>query len=300
MHGDHIGHLFALLAAINWAFALVLFKRSGEHVSPLSLNIFKNTVGIVLLVATLAATGQGWQVLRSYPVEDVAILVLSGVLGIALADTIQFIALNAVGVGTISVIDCTYSPIAVMLGWLMLGEKLSVGDWSGIVLIVAGVLLAADRRAAGTQSTRQTALGVLAGVGAIALMVVSIVFAKPVLTVDRFPLVWATLLRLSVGTVVLAVMAVASPDRRQVWSCFRPTRVWWYSVSGSVLGAYLAMLFWVGGFKYARVSEAAILNQTSVIFAIILATVVLKEPFGRRRLLAVCSAFSGAALVTLA
>lgn len=298
MQHESLGHLYALLAAITWAFALILFKRSGEHLSPLALNMFKNVVGIILLGATLALTGQGLSTIAQFPIEDVAILVISGILGIAIADTIQLYALNTVGVGTISIVDCTYSPFAILLGWWMLGETLTVGDWVGIILIVSGVLLAVQRDSTSGRTLLETVLGVAAATLAIALMVIGIVFAKPVLTVDGFPLLWATFLRLSLGTLVLAVVAAASPNRRRVWSCFRPSGVWWFSVPAAFFGAYLAMMFWVGGFKYAKVANAAILNQTSVIFAIVLATIVLKERFDRRRLLAVIAALTGTVLVT--
>ena len=60
-----------------------------------------------------------------------------------------------------------------------------------------------------------------------------------------------------------------------------------------MLGTYLAYVFWVGGFKYADASIAAILNQTTVVFAIILATVIVKERLTRRKALAVLLAVVG-------
>ena len=48
-----LGQTCALLAAITWASALVLFKLSGERVAPIGLNLFKNTVALILLGATL-------------------------------------------------------------------------------------------------------------------------------------------------------------------------------------------------------------------------------------------------------
>ena len=101
------------------------------------------------------------------------------------------------------------------------------------------------------------------------------VWAKPVL--DDFPLIWATTLRLSVGTVVLALIALGSPRRKVYWAAMRPSAIWKISLPASVLGTYFAMVFWVGGFKYTDASIAGILNQTSIIFAIILAAVILKE-----------------------
>jgi drug/metabolite transporter (DMT)-like permease len=60
---------------------------------------------------------------------------------------------------------------------------------------------------------------------------------------------------------------------------------------------YFALLFWIAGFKYTYASLAAILNQTSVIFALILASVFLKERFTRRKLAAVVLAFAGVAII---
>jgi len=61
----------------------------------------------------------------------------------------------------------------------------------------------------------------------------------------------------------------------------------------------LAMVFWVAGFKYAPASVAAILNQSSTIIALILATLVLKEPFSIRKFVAAILGISGVLIVTL-
>jgi drug/metabolite transporter (DMT)-like permease len=54
----------------------------------------------------------------------------------------------------------------------------------------------------------------------------------------------------------------------------------------------------VGGFKYtANAGVAAILNQTSVVFALLLATVVLREALTRRKLAAVVLALAGVVLI---
>ena len=59
------------------------------------------------------------------------------------------------------------------------------------------------------------------------------------------------------------------------------------------------MILWIAGFKYTYASIAAVLNQTSVIFAIILATVFLKESFSGRKYAAVVLAVMGVLLVSL-
>ncbi len=299
MGTEAFGEFCALMAALTWACALVLFKRTGETVPPLPLSLFKNIIALILLGVTLLIFPHGVEILGQFPPGDFAILLLSGLLGIALADTIFFYALNLVGVGIISIVDCLYSPMIILFSFLILSEELTVFHFIGIALILAAVSLA-SRHAPPVNRTRgQIILGVLLGAVALALMTFGIVIAKPVLDMNDFPLIWATAIRLLVGTVALALLAFLLPGRKKLLSVFRPSRVWRISIPASVLGTYVALLFWMAGFKYAKASIAGILSQTSIIFAIILASVILKEEFTRRKLMAVVLAVVGVLVVTL-
>jgi drug/metabolite transporter (DMT)-like permease len=287
------------MAALTWAFALVLFKRTGERVSPLALNLFKNAVALVLLAATLLVLPGGIEAAWHFSYGDVAILLLSGLLGIAIADTLLFHALNVIGVGILSIVDCLYSPLIILFSFLMLSEELTVFTLLGTGLILTAVLISSRHTPPRDRTRGQIAWGVLLAASSMALMAFGIVIAKPVLDLNDFPLIWGTTLRLLIGTFALAMFAVASPSRKQFLSVFRPSSVWKISLPASFLGAYLAMIFWVAGFKWADASIAGVLNQTTVVFAIILATLFLKERFTRRKLAAVLLAACGGTIVTV-
>ena len=276
----------------------MLFKRSGERIPPLALNLFKNVVGLILLVVTLVVTRDGIGNVLQFPMEDVYILLISGTIGIALADTLLFCALNRIGVGILSIVDCTYSPCIILLGVLLLSEQLTVFHYVGGALIVGGVLTVAGVRPPAGCTRGRLMAGMLMGLLAIVLMAFGIILAKLVL--PHFPLIWATTIRLAVGTVVLAMCSAASPQRKELWSVFRPSRVWRAAVPASVLGTYLSLILWVAGFKYTDVSIASLLNQTSVIFALIFATLILKEGFGGRKLAAAVLTMAGIVIVWLA
>jgi drug/metabolite transporter (DMT)-like permease len=297
MSASLLGEGCALGAAMAWACALVLFKRSGEHVAPLPLNLFKNVVGVILLVVTLVVLQDGLSTPMSHPPRELLILAISGIIGIALADTLFFYGLNTIGVGLISVVDCLYSPSVIFFSWLLLGETLTVAHYVGGALIVFAVLIASGHKPPKGKTRGQILMGMLLAGSGIASMGFGIVLAKPVL--EEFPLFWATLIRLLAGTLALAVITVALPERKELWSVFRPSRAWRFSVPAAVLGMYLALLLWIAGFKYTLASLAGILNQTSVIFAIILASIFLKEKFTQRKLIAVVLALGGVVLVTL-
>ncbi len=80
-----IGEIMAVSTAIIWAVAVILFKKSGETVHPIGLNLFKNLVGVLLLIPTLFFLNQ--LNLRDIPLNDYFLIFVSGVIGIGIADT---------------------------------------------------------------------------------------------------------------------------------------------------------------------------------------------------------------------
>jgi drug/metabolite transporter (DMT)-like permease len=296
------GELCALLAALTWACAMVLFKYSGQRVTPLALNLFKCVVAVVLLGVTLLAAlrfqpllgDESVERVLSLPTGHIWILVASGVIGIALADTLFFYSLNIVGVGIISIVDCLYSPLVILLSWVMLSEQLTLAHFMGLALILAGVVVSTGHALPPNTTRRQLLAGILFGALAMALMAFGIVIAKRVL--EQWPLIWATTIRLVAGTLMLAVMMLLPARSRALWSVFRPSAAWKTAIPAAVLGA-LALIFWIAGFKYADASINAILNQTTIVFAIILATVIVREPLTRRKLVAIVLALTGVLIV---
>jgi drug/metabolite transporter (DMT)-like permease len=307
MDSSFVGASCALSAAVVWAFAMVLFKKS-EKIHPMALNLFKNVVGMILLVATLAVCmaklGTGWDMIRSITAGDLGILVLSGFLGITLADTLFFYSLNLCGVGIVSIVDCLYSPFIILFSWLYLTEELTLLQYIGATMILAAVLITTQCKPPPNRTRGQLLAGIVLGAVNMALMAIGIVVAKRVLeaycspSLEDFSMtLWVTLIRLAAGSVFLTLIILASPRRKALLAVFRPSRDWKLTLPGAVLGGYLAMILWIEGFTHTTASLASILNQTNTLFALILATVFLKESFTKRKAAAMAIALAGIVLV---
>jgi drug/metabolite transporter (DMT)-like permease len=128
-------------------------------------------------------------------------------------------------------------------------------------------------------------------------MAIGVILTKPVL--DRSPLLWATTIRMLGAVVAIVLLSAFSPRHRKLWRALVPSSNWRIIVPASVLGTYVAMLVWLGGMKYTQASTASILNQTSAVFVLPVAALVLGESITRKKLLAVLLALTGIALVTL-
>ncbi|MCK4656469.1 MAG: DMT family transporter [candidate division Zixibacteria bacterium] len=291
---SHLGETFSLLAAINWAFAVILFRKSGETVHPIGLNLFKNTLSIVLLVPTIYIFGQ--TLFYPAPSSHYLLFLFSGALGIGLSDTLFFKSLNLLGAGLSAIVTCMYSPFIIILSFLYLDEALTLVQFVGVVVILFAVLAAAGRENSSDVSRKAVLRGILLGVLSMACNAVSVVAIKPVLEIS--PLLWVTEIRLIGGAVVLLVVLALHSSRRTIIRSVFSAKHWGYTVSGSFMGAYLAMIIWLAGMKYTQASIAAAINQTSTIFTFVFAALLLREKVTLLRVLGIVLGFSGALLVT--
>lgn len=289
----------ALGCAVTWAMSVILFKRAEVQgdLSPHALNLFKNTLAIVLLVLTLTVMGRGLDLGRSG--VDWAALLVSGAIGIGLADTLYFAALRRIGAGPVALAEMVYSPVVVCLSVALLDEHFGLTLAIGGALVLGGVTLALWRaeRPAGAPTRRVGLAGVGLGMLAATLMAAGIVLAKPAL--GRSDLVEATLIRLIGGVSVQLLWIVTRSDRAQILGILRPQPVWRTLLPASVMGAYVALLLWMGGMKYTDASVASVLNQLNVVFILILARIFLGEPLTGRRFSGALVAMAGAVVIVL-
>jgi len=290
-----MGEIFALATALIWGTAVIFFKKSGETISPFSLTFFRIGITSVLLVITSRIAG--YPIWNQAPLRDYLILFASGIIAIAISDTLFHNALNRIGAGLMAIVDCLYSPSVIFFAFLLLDETLGAMQFAGMFLILTAIFVSSRHRPPSGVSRRDMVIGLLYGVGAMATVSFGVVIAKPVLA--HSPLIWATTVRQLGSLFVLIPAALISSRRREHFAAFRPKKDWKFSIPGTILGSYLALIFWLGGMKYTRAGTAAILNQTSALYVLVLAAIFLGEPFTRRKAVSVALALVGIAMVTL-
>ena len=293
---DLMGKIMALLCAVVWAGAVILFKLAGDKIRPLALNLYKTMLTVAILLPLLliakiplipaAVPGKHW----------LAIMV-SGILGIAISDTLFFSCLNRLGASMTAVIDCLYAPFVMAATWLVLLQKPRLEQIGGAILVIAAVLTIAYRKSGSPLPTKRIVSGIFFGAAAMAVMAVSIVLMQPALS--GASVFWVTVLRMLAALAVLLVMFAWQKKRRQLLAPLWQKGSRHYAFWGALLGNLVSMTLWVGAFKFTSVNSAAVLNQTNTVFVVILATVFLKEAFSRRRLLATILAVAGSLLVLL-
>lgn len=299
-----LGEFFSLASAAAWAVGVILYRRLGETLPPLALNFLKNTLVLAMIVPAVPLL-HGFEV-PAFTAMQVGMALASGFIGIALADTLYFRALNELGAGRMGVIGNLYSPLVILLSFVFLGERLSAMQIGGFVLVTAGVVTIARSRAPGVdagdvdpaiavrEAPSHPLRGILLGVLSIALMAVAIVMVKR--TLEAQPLLWVTLIRIAGAVGGMFAIAVLTGNLHHL----RPRGAkfdWRLLVAAAFVGQFLAMVLWLAGYKFTQASIAAILNETSSVFIVLLAWLWLKEPLGRRGAIGVTLTLGGVAMM---
>ena len=261
MSGLHLGDLLAVGSALAWAIAVLAF-RELKAFEPMAVNFFKNVVASVMLLVTMLAMGVRFDTDRS--ALDWGALLLSGFLGLAVADTLFLAGLRRIDASVAAIADCAYSPTVLLLSTLVLGEVLHPGLLIGAPLVVLGLAIVSWERSSTTKKIDRVGFA-LAILGVITTAI-GVVLAKGAL--DRSHLLEATTIRLCAGSLGVLAFGVASGRTKELFTLFRPQPAWKAAFVATVFGTYVSMLLWLGGMKYGSASRAALLNQLGAVFVL--------------------------------
>ena len=290
------GDICAVASALFWSVAVILMRVSGLKVPPLPLTFFKIWVAVLLLIGTLLWERSPW--VLDLTSQDYLRLVVSAVLGITLADTMIASALNRLGASLQALADCVYSPVIALVGLVMFGEHLSAWEMVGGALVVSGVFVGATRTVE-IKKPNDLWIGILLAAGAHIIMAVGILMVRDLFR--EHSLVWVSTFRFVVAGVVMLFWGALGGRKklRHLFLGFRTRETWKFMIPMSILGPFLATLFWVAGFKHLNAGRAAIFNQLSTVFIVILAYLILKEKFTVRKIAGVLLAIAGSLVVAM-
>ena len=264
-----IGIAAALGSAASWALGSILFKRLGERLSSPAMTLAKQIISVVFLAAALALVG-----FQPLATDDLLLLVVSGLLGIALGDTFFFAALQDLGPVALIVLLTLGQVLTVVLAVVYLGESPAPWAWMGIGLVICGVGTVLLGKVGGEQGVTGRR-GMLFGLLSVVCMSVSMIIAKEGL--DSVSALQATFLRMAAGAVGMFLFGLASGRLRDWLLPFRDLRL-----GAGFLAAVMLVTF--GGFwlslvaiKYVDVSVANTLGSIEPVFVLPFAVVFLKE-----------------------
>ena len=290
-----IGDIFAISSALFWSFSVILMRVAGYQIPPIPLTFFKNCIAIVCLVIAMLVVGEPF--LIDLPITDYLLLTASAIIGICVADPMIAAALNRLGASLQALADCAYSPAITCIGFLMFGEMLTSWELIGGFLVLSGVFVGATMTAQ-IKSSKDLWVGLLLAASAHIIMAIGILMVRDIYRESS--ILWVSSYRYSIAIIVMILwvyLRYPKAAKEKLFLGFYRPDTWRAMIPMAILGPFLATLTWMAGFKYLDAGRAAIYNQLSTVFIILLAYFLLKEQFTVRKTIGVLLALTGTFLV---
>jgi len=258
-----IHELAALATAVCWAATSLIAAVPAGHLGAVAFSRLRQISVALLLGAFVLATGR-WQGLA---LHDTLLLVASGLIGIFVGDSLLFSALNRLGPRRSGIVFALNAPMAALLGWLFLGEMLSLPAIAGIAVCVLGVMLAIlfGRKPGQSHALEDVKgplwVGIALGLGAALGQAVGSVIARPLMAAGLDPFV-ASMVRVGVaGLCLSAFMMVPLQSIRQknplTWSIAAQT------VGSGILAMGIGMTLLLFAFAGGKTGIVSTLSATS-------------------------------------
>jgi len=279
-----IGALAALAAALCWTLASSLWRRLPTSLSGAELNLLKNWLALAMLLPLVM--GRAWPVAPG----PLLLLALSGVLGIAVGDSLYFAALRRLGTRRTLTIDAGGPAVASLGGMVWLAEVPEPLHWLGLGLITLALLLVAGQRAGDAAAGRQQLQGVLLALGALLCGSAGALVSRAALRDGAFDPLQSALVRVLAAGVVL--LPLLRGWRTRDWGPRPSARRWPLGLLATLLGTTLGIALQQLALQRLPGGMAVALLATAPLMAIPLAHLEGDQP-GWRGWLAALLALSG-------
>ena len=296
---QYFGELAALSAAFFWSIAIILFKSVSNELSPFLITALKNTIGLICFIFLF--------ILLDFPIwnstfnlYDYIKIIISGVLGMGLADALFILALSKIGANRVGIINCFEPVVIYIFSFIMLGTYLSIEQLFGFVIVIISILIINYEKDSDDIAPSIKKSGLFLQVSAVLLSSFGIVLIKPVLAKVNgiiYGQLWVTAFRLFPGFIFAWILFLFQKNKSILLYPLMNFNLMKKVLIGSFLGTFMALGFWILG--YANINKppiASILNQSAMIFIVIFSWIFLKEKITQLRILSIIFAIIGVCL----
>ena len=288
-----MGDIYALLTAVCWSFAVILFELSSNKLNPLQINIVKNSFGVVGFIMTILILDIPYP---NFSHQNLVILAVSGFIGVGIADLFFLESLKKIGSSLSAIVATIYAPSIFIIAYIFFNEFITLNVYLGAFLVLGGIVVSTYNFPKQITSS-QLFIGISFGALAQVLTAVSVLSVKPIM-LDN-PILYVALIRFAVGLMSGITFMVLKSGFNHVIITFHQGYRNIFLLGGSFFGTYLSVILWLAGYKYTLAGRAAIYNQLSTVLISIMAVYFMKDTLTVKKKIGIIMSFVGAVIVSL-
>lgn len=299
---SYIGEIAALATAFLWMLSSLCWTAAGERVGSLSVNVIRLVVALPMLMAYMWIS-QGVVAPFSASADTWLYLSISGVFGFFVCDLFLFRSFLLIGPRLGMLILSLVPPLTALIGRFLLNEQLTLINWLGMAMAMAGVAWVvlespASPEGGGGRRYVFNIRGGLMALMAAASQAISMVIAKMGLKED-LPAIGATEIRLIAGLAAFLIIVTVTGRHATVFKAMGDRRAMGIIVLGSIVGPVAGVALLMVAISRIPTGLAQTFLALSPVMIIPFMRVIYKERISIHTVAGALVAFAGVALLFL-
>lgn len=298
MFAARIGEFAALSTAVFWTITALVFELAGKRVGALVVNILRLILGFFFLGF------YSWYTRGLFlPVDATPTvwfwLSLSGLIGLVMGDQFLLHAFVVIGARVSMLIMSLVPPLTALLGWILLGEILTLRDISGMILTLAGISLVVLQRNPEQNHLQfsRPLTGILMAFGGAVGQSVGLILSK--LGMEGYNAFAATQIRVITGVIGFAGLVFIMRAWPKVLSAIKDRISIQLITVGAIFGPFLGIGFSLLAIQNTNAGIAATIMSIVPVFIIPPAMILFHEKLTIREVFGAILAVGGVTMLVL-
>ncbi len=270
-------YLIAILAALCWAIASLISADVTRKIGGLAFNRIRLFfVSIMLISCTFYL--DTWVTINQ---DFLFTILLSGIIGVFLGDTLLFIALQKIGPRRNNILFSLAAPFTVILNIVFLNELMSTINLVGCIIVFFGVVVAIAYGNSKDKDHRWEIVegniysGIFLGVVAALCQAIGLIMMKPILSMGADPIASASL-RTAISFIFLSFTFFLNLNIFNQKGSLT-IKIIAQSIISGFLGMALGMSLLLIALQKADAGIVATLSSTSPIMILLLIWLITKK-----------------------
>ena len=270
-------YFLALLAAFSWSISSLISADITRILGGIGFNRLR-LIFVSIMLLSYATFQKTWDTIN---IEYLNVIIVSGVIGIFLGDTLLFMALKRIGPRRNNILFSLAAPFTVILNILVLQQKMSLIEITGCILVFIGVVVAISYGNSKNNNHRweliegSIKIGILFGILAALCQSIGLIMMKPILDQGADPIASAAI-RCTISALLLSLTYISKSNLIGSNINFTTSTILKTIISG-FLGMALGMSLLLIALQKADAGIVATLSSTSPIMILFLLWIITKK-----------------------
>lgn len=296
MFASHLGELAAFATAICWTVSSISFEYAGKKVGSMPVTYVRLLIAFVFISAYTFVT-RGMFLPMDATSDNWIWLTVSGVIGFVLGDYFLFKAYVEIGARVSMLIMASVPILSAISDYLIMGEKLTLLDMTGMVVTIGGIAMvvlmkgAGDRKLTFSHPVKGITYAFFGALG----QALGLVFSK--FGMGSYDAFASTQIRLIAAIICFTIIVTVSKGWPKISQSIKNISAMKYLTVGAIFGPFIGVALSLLSVQLAPTGVASTIMSISRILIIPAAIFVFHEKVTKKEVLGALISIIGVAIL---